>query len=84
MPELRKSYGVSSISVFGSVARGEERPESDVDLIVEFEKTIGLFKFMALKSRLEDLLGCAVDVGTAASLRDRARDQALKEAIRVA
>ena len=40
-----KPHGIKSLAVFGSVARGEERPDSDVDLLVEFESTVGMFLF---------------------------------------
>jgi uncharacterized protein len=83
-PELRSRFGVSSISVFGSVARGDERADSDVDHIVEFDRSVTLFDLADLRRRLTEILGCNVDVGTADGLRPRAREQALREAVRVA
>ncbi|MFH1294141.1 MAG: nucleotidyltransferase family protein [Pseudomonadota bacterium] len=54
--ELRRDYGVRSLALFGSAARNETGSESDVDILVEFEKRIGLFQFIRTKQRLEDLL----------------------------
>ena len=62
-----KQFGVKSLALFGSVARGEEAPESDLDLLVEFDpncKGIGLFAFLRLRYRLEELLNSRVDLVT--------------------
>ena len=69
--ELRKRFGVKSLAVFGSVARGEAKPESDVDIVVEFnpQAHVGLFKMVELKEFLEKVLGCPVDVVTLDGLR---------------
>lgn len=64
-------HGARSISVFGSVARGEERPESDVDFLVEFEPGASLLNLMSLQDDLEALLGCTVDVVSAGGLKPR-------------
>lgn len=78
--ELTK-LGVGSIALFGSVARGEAREESDVDLLVDFCQPVGLFEFVDLKNYLEELLGCTVDLVTRDSLKRQLRDRILKEAI---
>lgn len=78
------SMGVASLRVFGSVARREERPDSDVDMLVEFSQPTGLFGLIRLRLWLEDRLGCPVDLGTPESLRSTIRDAALSEAVRVA
>ncbi len=54
---LFERYGVSSVSLFGSVARGEPTEESDIDLLVEFSRPIGLLKFGELKRILEEVFG---------------------------
>jgi len=81
---LRERHHVASLSVFGSVARDEAGPESDIDVLVTFDADIGLFEFFALQDDLEGILGCKVDLGTPDSLRPRVRDNILREAIRVA
>jgi predicted nucleotidyltransferase len=82
-PELREKYGVQSLSLFGSVARDEARPGSDVDLLVEFSRPVGLFGLAALQEHLETLFGCKVDLGTPRSLRPGLREQVLQEALLV-
>lgn len=82
--ELADRFNVTSLSLFGSVARDEARPDSDVDLLVEFSQPVGLFLFIELQQRLETLLGCKVDLGTPRSLKPRIKEHVLREAIRVA
>lgn len=62
--ELEEHFNVSSLSLFGSVARDEASADSDVDLLVEFSEPVGLFQFIELQQRLEELLDCKVDLGT--------------------
>ncbi len=81
--ELRQQYGVKSMSLFGSVARDEARENSDVDLLVEFSRPVGLFAFIGLQQYLEFLLSCRVDLGTPRSLKPRLKDSILREAILV-
>jgi len=82
--DLVDRYNISSLSVFGSVARDDARQDSDVDILVEFSRPVGLFQFIELQQRLEDLLGCKVDLGTLRSLKPRIKERVLKETIRVA
>ena len=58
--ELRQEFGISSLRIFGSVARNEQHDGSDVDICVEMQPKI--FLLIALKEKLEKLLGCSVDV----------------------
>jgi len=60
--ELAEKYGVAEIGIFGSVVRGEAREGSDVDVLVEFNRPIGLFTFIDLEFRLQDLIGNKVDL----------------------
>lgn len=83
LDELRV-LGVRSLEVFGSVARGDSRPTSDVDLLVDFVEVPGLIGFLSLKHRLEDLLGAPVDLVMRSTLKARIREQVLREALRVA
>jgi uncharacterized protein len=76
--------GVASLAVFGSVARDEAGPESDIDILVEFRGAATLARFMDLKSLLETTLGRRVDLVTQKALRDRLRAGIEKDAVRVA
>lgn len=78
-----EEFRVKSLMLFGSVARDEATSDSDVDLLVEFEKPIGLLAFVRLQRYLESVLGCAVDLGTSNALRCDVKDAVLKEAVRV-
>jgi len=68
-----ESFGVTSLRLFGSVARGEASTESDIDLLVSFRETPTFSGFMKLRIFLEDLLGNKVDLVTESGLRERAR-----------
>jgi uncharacterized protein len=57
-------YGAERIRLFGSVARGDERPESDVDFIVKMRPDMGVFDLVDLQDCLKEILGCNVDVLT--------------------
>ena len=81
---LFECYGVSAVSLFGSVARGESTEDSDIDLLVEFSRPIGLFHFVELKRILEEAFGRSVDLVTPNALKPQLRDRILKEAIRAA
>jgi len=81
--ELRKRFGVKSLAVFGSVARGEAGPDSDVDILVEFEGRATFDRYMGLKFFLEDLLGRRVDLVTRKALKPRMRPYVEREAIYV-
>jgi uncharacterized protein len=82
--ELTQKYGVRSLALFGSVARDEAGPASDVDLLVEFDRPVGYFGLFALQDHLESLLGCKVDLGTPESLKPRIRERVMGECVRVA
>jgi len=79
--ELEK-LGVKSLELFGSVARNEATAESDIDFLVEFSIDAGLFELFKVQHYLEDILGCAVDLGTKDALREHLREPVLKDAIR--
>jgi predicted nucleotidyltransferase len=74
-------YGASNVRIFGSVARGEAGPESDVDVLVDLELGRSLLDHAALLLELEALLGCPVDVVTERGLRARFRERVLREAV---
>jgi predicted nucleotidyltransferase len=68
-PEIRKRSHISEIGVFGSYTRGEQQDDSDIDILVSFEKPIGFIKFMRLEFYLSELLGKKVDLVTKDSLK---------------
>ncbi len=81
--ELRDRFGVREISLFGSRVRGEGRPTSDLDLLVEFERVPGLLRFLELEEYLSQLLGIQVDLVRKASVREELRAEILGEAVLV-
>jgi predicted nucleotidyltransferase len=62
LPELEKEYNVIYIGIFGSYVRGEQEPESDLDILVEFSKSPTIFKFVHLENYLSDSLEVKVDL----------------------
>ena len=74
--------GVLSLDLFGSVARGEADANSDVDLLVEFDKPVGLFHFFRVQWRLEEILGCRVDLVMRDAVKLQLRDRIFAEAVR--
>lgn len=84
LPEIRQRFGVRSLALFGSYARDEAGPESDVDLLVEFEGPVTFLGYMDLIEYLEKLFGRRVDLGSPTDLRARVRPYVEKELIRVA
>jgi predicted nucleotidyltransferase len=82
-PALRCKYAVKSLEVFGSMARGDDREGSDVDVLVEFEGKATFDNFMGLKLDLEDLFGRPVDLLTPNSLNRAMQAEIEKEAILV-
>lgn len=71
--------GVKVLGLFGSVARGEERPDSDVDLLLDVPKGVGLFALGRLASRLRELLGAEVDLVPEAGLKPGIRESVLAD-----
>lgn len=82
-PALRRKYGVKSLALFGSMARGDDREGSDVDVLVTFEGRTTFDNFMGLKLDLEDLFGRSVDLLTPKCLRPDMQAEIDKEAILV-
>jgi hypothetical protein len=79
--ELARDYGVARIGIFGSCVRGETTKGSDVDILVEFDRVIGFFKFLELEERLGEWLHAKVDLVTRASLKPRIGEQILSEVV---
>jgi predicted nucleotidyltransferase len=78
---LLDAFGVTRLSLFGSFARDEGREDSDVDLLVEFGRPIGLFEFVRLQRELGERLGRPVELVTPAALKPQLRDRILGEAL---
>lgn len=76
-------YGVRTIRVFGSIARGDAGPGSDVDFVVEFEPGRSLLDHGGLIMDLQDALGCKVDVVSHRGLRDRMRARVEAESVAI-
>ncbi|MBU2643628.1 nucleotidyltransferase family protein [bacterium] len=83
MPLLSKQYGVKSISLFGSYIKGQEKSESDLDILVEYTELPGLIKYIELENRLSDLLGIKVDLVIRDSLKPRIADNVLLDAVQI-
>ena len=82
--ELRRNFAVRSLALFGSVAREEAQDTSDVDLLVEFDRPIGLLHLIGTQQHIEDLLGVKnVDLVLRRCLIEELKDDILREAIDV-
>ena len=79
--QVAARYGAQNVRVFGSVARGDADPDSDVDFLVEFRPGCTLLGHSALIRELESLLRRKVDVVSDRGLRQRIRDRILREAV---
>ena len=79
--EIAARHGARNVRVFGSVARGQTGPDSDIDLLVELDPQCSLLDHAALWMELNELLGVKVDVVSDRGLKPRIRDRVLAEAI---
>jgi predicted nucleotidyltransferase len=81
LPDLQHHYGVTSLGIFGSYVRGEQTPNSDIDLLIEFDPNhrIGLFKFCELENYLSDSLGIQVDLVEKSALKPTLGTRILQE-----
>jgi predicted nucleotidyltransferase len=80
LPILKK-YGVTRAGVFGSVVRGEETKESDIDILVEIEGRMSLLDFVGLKLELEEALGKKIDLGEYSTIKPIIKEQILSEEV---
>lgn len=80
--EIKKKYGVIIIGLFGSYVRNEQNKTSDIDILIEIEKPIGL-KYFELWDYIEKLLGCEVDLVRAKLLREEIKDEILREVVSI-
>jgi predicted nucleotidyltransferase len=82
VPVLRDG-GVIEASVFGSFTRGEDKPDSDLDLLVRYKENVSLFDVGGLKYELEKLLGIKVDLVSKDYLKPRIKKRILQESVRI-
>jgi len=82
LPVLKK-YKVSRAGLFGSMVRGEDRPDSDVDILVEIDAEISLLDFIGMKLELEEALGRKVDLGEYSAIKPMIREQILSQEVRI-
>ena len=75
------SYGARNVRIFGSVARGNARPDSDLDILVDFQGEQSLFDHIRLSLELESVAGRRVDIATESELRPGHRERVLREAV---
>lgn len=80
---LAQRYGVAVVGVFGSYVRGEARPESDLDLLVDFLRPVSLLELVGAELYLSEALGIKVDLVPRRSLRPELRDVVLSQAVPV-
>ncbi len=82
-PVLAERYGVKEIGIFGSYVRGEQKGNSDVDVLVDFTESISLLDFIHLENELSDLLGVKVDLVMKTALKPRIGRHILEEVVPV-
>ncbi len=80
--ELEREYNAVNFFVFGSYAKGEQMPDSDIDILVELKSPLGL-KFFGLEKFLEKILGKKVDLGTPDSIKPAIKNKILSEAVKL-
>ncbi len=81
--KMRKKYGVKSIGIFGSYVRGEQREDSDLDILIEFERPVDFFEFLELEEYLENILKVKVDLVLKKTLKPEIAKYVLNEVVYV-
>ncbi|MEW6029995.1 MAG: nucleotidyltransferase family protein [Chloroflexota bacterium] len=82
-PMLAEQYNVATLEIFGSYVRHEQRKDSDLDILVTFDKPPSLFKFVRLENHLSDTLGVKVDLVMKDSLKPAIGKHILREALSI-
>ncbi len=83
LPSLAERYHVASLGLFGSYVRRENRPDSDLDVLVTFSEAPSLFRLIELENHLSDLLGVKVDLVMRDALKPQIGRQVLAEVVQV-
>ena len=78
---LKAEFGVIEIGLFGSYIKGNQKKDSDVDILVDFEKAIDIFTYVYLKNHLSDLLGVKVDLVKKKALKPKIGERILSETV---
>jgi predicted nucleotidyltransferase len=81
LPELEEKYSVSYLGIFGSYIRGEQTKDSDLDILVQFDKKPGLLKYIELENYLCDILGVKVDLVMKSALKPNIGKRILNEVV---
>ena len=82
LPDLQERYGVRSMGIFGSYVRGQQAPDSDLDLLVEFDdRPLSLFDFVRLENELSDALNVKVDLVERRALKPHIGKRILAEVV---
>jgi predicted nucleotidyltransferase len=83
LPEISRKYSVSYLGIFGSYVRGEQEPESDLDILVEFEEAPSLFEYIRLEDYLSEILGVKVDLVMKSALKPAIGKHILEEVVAI-
>jgi predicted nucleotidyltransferase len=83
LPALQKDFFIQKIGIFGSVAKGEDTPTSDIDILVHFSNSPGFFTFIKLEEHLSGLLNRKVDLVTQDALKDTIKNDILRHIVYV-
>ncbi|MCX6004992.1 MAG: nucleotidyltransferase family protein [Chloroflexi bacterium] len=78
-PELNQRYGISEIGIFGSYVLGKQNKRSDLDILIEFTRPVGLFEFIRLENYLSEITGLKVDLVMKNALKPRIGAYILRE-----
>ena len=81
LPHLKEKFNVKSIGLFGSYIRGKQSKKSDIDILVEFKESIGLFGFVELENYLSGKFGKKVDLVTSDAIKPIIKPSIMKEAV---
>jgi predicted nucleotidyltransferase len=80
-PKIKQKYRIAKLGIFGSYARNEQREDSDLDLLVTFEETPGLFQYIELENLISDALGIKVDLVMEDALKPSIKERVLNEVV---